>query len=123
MHSGAGKIPAKVFLETPEMGDHTFQHYGTNLSDEGNYLIMEAEGSGQFIGCNLSIHNLRRSKSHGNWYGEGDEMIFVDDDNEGDRWPPTLHGTGHRGLLQYSMGASHPFRNSPFFWLAETGRR
>ena len=25
-----------------------------------------------------------------NWYGEGDDMIFID----GDEWPPTLHGTG-----------------------------
>jgi hypothetical protein len=26
----------------------------------------------------------------GNWYGEGDDMIFID----GDVWPPSLHGTG-----------------------------
>ena len=25
-----------------------------------------------------------------NWYGEGDDMIFIDDDE----WPPSLHGTG-----------------------------
>ena len=24
------------------------------------------------------------------WFGEGDDMIFID----GDTWPPTLHGTG-----------------------------
>ncbi len=25
-----------------------------------------------------------------NWYGEGDDMIFID----GEAWPPSLHGTG-----------------------------
>ena len=25
-----------------------------------------------------------------NWYGEGDDMIFVD----GEKWPPSIHGTG-----------------------------
>ena len=25
-----------------------------------------------------------------NWYGEGDDMIFID----GEQWPPSLHGTG-----------------------------
>ena len=64
------------------------------FSDAGNYMILEAQGSGQFIGCNLNIHAMRLPKGHDNWYGEGDEMIFVDDDNEGVRWPPTLHGTG-----------------------------
>ena len=44
------------------MEDHTFTHRGINLSDEGNYLILEAQGAGQFIGCNLNIHNLRKSK-------------------------------------------------------------
>lgn len=25
-----------------------------------------------------------------NWYGEGDDMIFID----GEEWPPSIHGTG-----------------------------
>ncbi len=24
------------------------------------------------------------------WYGEGDDMFFID----GEKWPPSLHGTG-----------------------------
>jgi hypothetical protein len=27
---------------------------------------------------------------HWNWYGEGDDMVFID----GEGWPPSLHGTG-----------------------------
>jgi hypothetical protein len=113
--------PTDGIVETPEMDDHTFQHAGKNLSDEGNYLILEAEGSGQFVGCNLNIHPLRHSKLDGwNWYGEGDEMIFVDDDNEGVRWPPTLHGTGTEDYFNTAWGTSEKF-DSPFFGLTMPG--
>jgi hypothetical protein len=81
---------------------------------------MEAEGSGQYIGCNLNIHNLRTAKDVGNWYGEGDEMIFIDDDNEGDRWPPTLHGTGTEDYFNTAWGPDEKFY-SPFFGLTKPG--
>jgi hypothetical protein len=112
--------PTDGIVETPDMTDHFVTHYGINLSDVGNYLIMEAEGAGQFIGCNLNIHNLRRTKDHGNWYGEGDEMIFVDDDNEGKRWPPTLHGTGTEDYFNTAWGPQEKFA-SPFFGLTKPG--
>ena len=56
-----------------------------NLTGKENYVILEAEGKGHYVGCNLSIHNLSSG-----WWGEGDDMIFVD----GEKWPPSLHGTG-----------------------------
>jgi len=112
--------PCDGISEPPEMSDHTFQHGGTNLSDAGNYLILEAEGSGQYIGCNVNIHNLRRSKSGKNWYGEGDEMIFVDDDNQGCRWPPTLHGTGTEDYFNCAWAPREKF-DSPFFGLTKPG--
>ena len=37
----------------------------------------------------LNIHNLRVTDKW-NWYGEGDDMIFID----GEPFPPSLHGTG-----------------------------
>jgi len=114
--------PTDGIEETPQMDDHYFQHGGVNLSDEGNYLILEAEGQGQFIGCNLNIHPLRYSKIDGyNWYGEGDEMIFVDDDNEGQRWPPTLHGTGTEDYFNTAWGPDEKF-DSPFFGLTMPGQ-
>jgi hypothetical protein len=36
----------------------------------------------------LSIFNARLTREH-NWYGEGDDMFFIDDDPA-----PALHGTG-----------------------------
>jgi len=66
-----------------------------NLSDEGNYLILDAEGQGNYVGCNLSIHNW-----DGGWWGEGDDMIFID----GEDWPPSLHGTGSEDYFSHAYG-------------------
>lgn len=112
--------PCNGIIEPTDLLDHTFLHAGENLSDEGNYLIMEARGAGQYIGCNLNIHNLRRPKGDDNWYGEGDEMIFIDDDNEGQRWPPTLHGTGTEDYFNTAWGPDERFY-SPFFGLTKPG--
>ncbi len=59
-----------------------------NLDGEDNYVILEATGRGHYVGCNLNIDCFSRQMN--DWYGEGDDMIFID----GDVWPPTLHGTG-----------------------------
>jgi len=59
-----------------------------NLDGKENYVILEAEGRGHYVGCNLNVDVFARQTD--DWYGEGDDMIFID----GDIWPPTLHGTG-----------------------------
>jgi len=65
------------------------------LAWDNNYLILEAEGQGQYIGCNLSVTNFQ-----GTWWGEGDDMIWVD----GYKWPPDLHGTGSEDYLNQAWG-------------------
>ena len=62
---------------------------------ENNYLIMETKGRGQYIGCNLSVTNFQDT-----WWGEGDDMIWVD----GYKWPPELHGTGSEDYLNQAWG-------------------
>jgi len=59
-----------------------------NLTGAQNYVILEAEGRGHYVGCNLNVDVFERQVN--DWYGEGDDMIFVD----GEPWPPRLHGTG-----------------------------
>jgi hypothetical protein len=71
------------------MNNTVFEFGGKNTTGAGNYVLLEAEGRGHYVGCNLNIHNLRPTLEW-NWYGEGDDMIFID----GEVWPPTLHGTG-----------------------------
>lgn len=66
-----------------------FEFSGKNTTGEGNYVLLDAIGKGHYVGCNLNIHNLRATREW-NWYGEGDDMIFID----GESWPPSLHGTG-----------------------------
>lgn len=75
----------------PDQGvDNAFFEFGgKNTTGDGNYVILEAEGKGHYVGCNMNIHNLRPTMEW-NWYGEGDDMIFID----GEPWPPSLHGTG-----------------------------
>lgn len=50
---------------------------GKNTDGKGNYTIMEAKGHGHYVGCLLSVYSLRRSPEW-DWYGEGDDMIFID---------------------------------------------
>ena len=66
-----------------------------NLSDLHNYTILEAEGRGHYVGCNLSVHNLG-----GGWWGEGDDMFMID----GHKWPPDLHGTGSEDYFTHAWG-------------------
>ncbi|NLM78452.1 MAG: DUF2961 domain-containing protein [Ruminococcaceae bacterium] len=74
-----------------------------NLSDQDNYLLLDAVGEGHFIGFNLSVTNLQTSLKNPHqrtWWGEGDEMIFID----GEPWPPSLHGTGSEDALNQAYG-------------------
>jgi hypothetical protein len=62
---------------------------------ENNYVILQTRGRGHYIGCNLSVTNFQ-----GTWWGEGDDMIWVD----GYKWPPDLHGTGSEDYLNQAWG-------------------
>ena len=73
----------------PALDGEAFQFSGENLTGEHNYVILEAQGKGHYVGCNMNIHNLRYTGKM-NWPGEGDDMIFIDEEP----WPPRLHGTG-----------------------------
>lgn len=65
------------------------------LAWENNYVILATKGRGHYIGCNLSVTNFQ-----GTWWGEGDDMIWVD----GYKWPPDLHGTGSEDYLNQAWG-------------------
>jgi hypothetical protein len=62
---------------------------------ENNYVILETKGRGHYLGCNLSVTNFTND-----WWGEGDDMIWVD----GYKWPPDLHGTGSEDYLGHAGG-------------------
>jgi len=66
-----------------------------NLSGDENYKILDTKGNGQFIGYFLTVVNEKRE-----WWGEGDDMIFIDDEG----FPPSIHGTGTEEI--FGGGAS-----------------
>ncbi len=57
---------------------------GINLDGAQNYVILETEGRGTYVGCNLSITNNAPG-----WWGEGDDFFWIDGKTE-----PRLNGTG-----------------------------
>jgi hypothetical protein len=65
------------------------------LAWKSNYVILQTRGRGHYLGCNLSVTNFQ-----GTWWGEGDDMIWVD----GYKWPPDLHGTGSEDYLNQAWG-------------------
>ena len=65
------------------------------LAWDNNYVILDTAGRGHYVGCNLSVTNFQ-----GTWWGEGDDMIWVD----GYKWPPDLHGTGSEDYLNQAWG-------------------
>lgn len=86
LEDGLARFHAMWNRENGTTPEPQIQHsHGTpNLDGKGNYVILEAEGKGHYVGCNLNIDAPRTG-----WYGEGDDMIFIDGDEK-----PTLNGTG-----------------------------
>ncbi|MBX7257882.1 MAG: DUF2961 domain-containing protein [Candidatus Hydrogenedentes bacterium] len=71
-----------------------------NASGGDNYVILEAEGQGHIAGLHLQVDNVA-----GGWYGEGDDMVFID----GEPWPPSIHGTGTEEVFGGGACPSHEY--------------
>ena len=67
-------------------------NYRRNPDGKDNYVWMEAQGHGQFVGVTMSI-----LQNQDGWWGEGDDMFFVDGATT-----PTFIGTGSE---DYFLGA------------------
>jgi hypothetical protein len=88
---------------------------GTNLGGDSNYVILDAEGRGHYVGCVLNLRNLRQT-SQANWYGEGDDMIFID----GEAFPPSLHGTGTEDYFNTAFCPAETY-NAPYHGITLAG--
>jgi len=64
-----------------------------NTTGEDNYVVLDARGKGHYVGCFLHLDT-----NEPGWWGEGDDMFFID----GEPWPPSIHGTGTE---DYFLGA------------------
>lgn len=74
-----------------------------NTTGADNYVILEAEGRGKYVGCNLNIDVFTPQANE--WYGEGDDMFFID----GEPWPPSLHGTGTEDYFSTAFGPAQEY--------------
>lgn len=73
-------------------------HGGVNRDGKENYVILDAKGHGNVVGYFLNVDNVaaeKHAEDDDTWYGEGDDMIFID----GEEWPPSLHGTGSEEIF------------------------
>jgi hypothetical protein len=97
--AGLGRFHAQYRQATPCKG---VVSDGRNLSGRDNYVFVEAAGEGHFVGVTQAV-----VQNEDGWFGEGDDMIFVDGDAL-----PTINGTGTE---DYYNGAwdfgGQPFAN------------
>jgi hypothetical protein len=109
--------------EAPENGENEWgvlsENTGKNPKGDGNYLFVETQGKGKFIGVNYFINNPGPI-----WYGEGDDMMFIDGNEM-----PTMYGTGTEDYFNTSWcpkdAFMHPYYGYPrvngtLGWLGRT---
>ena len=93
---------------------------GKNRRESGgydrNHVILDAEGRGRYVGCNININN--RWRLHFNWPGEGDDMIFIDGDVGGE---PTLYGTGTEDYVNTAW-CPQERHSAPYHGIIKGGR-
>src|SRR6202167_4278197 len=65
--------PAKGWTNQWEANDAAAVNAKKNLDGENNYVWLEASGQGHFVGVTMSV-----LQNQDGWWGEGDDMFFVD---------------------------------------------
>lgn len=90
-----------------------------NVDGAGNYLFADIKGEGHFVGINYYVHSPSPM-----WYGEGDDMIFIDGEEKA-----SLLGTGTEDFFNTSWCPktifTHPYYgyarvNNDNGWLGRT---
>ena len=85
-----------------------------NLDGKNNYVFFETKGKGQMMGVSFGV-----VQNTDGWFGEGDEMIFIDDESK-----PAITGTGTEDYLNGAWDFNGvPFANlyngAPYIAIAE----
>lgn len=79
-----------------------------NLDGHDNYLVLDAEGRGHYVGCNISIDHLNPIPKFG-WFGEGDDFFWIDGEDK-----PSLMGTGTEDYFCQAWGYPGGFNSMPY---------
>lgn len=86
---------------------------GANSDGTGNYVFADIEGKGHFIGVNYYVDSPSPV-----WYGEGDDMFFID----GEKWPSSIHGTGTEDFFNSSWCPKEIYMH-PYFGYARVNEQ
>lgn len=82
----------------------TYGEKNKNKTGHDNYIFADIKGKGQFVGVNYYINSPVTS-----WYGEGDEMVFIDGETV-----PSIVGTGTEDFFNTSWCPKELFQH-PYF--------
>jgi hypothetical protein len=66
----------------------------TPIDPASNYVVLEREGQGHYLGCGLFVASVGRL-----WWGEGDENTYIDGAKA-----PQIQGTGTEDEFNWSWG-------------------
>ena len=82
-------------------------------NDVSDIVYLMAMGKGRIAGISANLYNPSNAPvSWGNWWGEGDEKIFIDDDSF-----PSFFGTGSEDYFNYSWSSAkilnYPYCGQP----------
>jgi hypothetical protein len=97
---GIGYFHARWHRENPTRAVAHSESKGKNVEGKENYVILEAEGRGHYVGCVLSVHQLGFW-----WWGEGDHMIFIDGEKT-----PSMNGTGSEEYFGAAWGFQREYQ-------------
>lgn len=84
---------------------------GKNTQGSSNYLVADIKGHGQFVGVNYYVQSPTPM-----WFGEGDEMIFIDGETD-----PSIRGTGTEDYFNLAWCPKDVYMH-PYFGLARTSQ-
>ncbi len=110
--SGKGRFHAQWRHETTRAVPES-ESGGKNVDGKNNYVFMEAKGKGQYVGTILNVFGLSTG-----WWGEGDDMFFID----GDSARATINGTGMEDYFNNAWMFQKEF-NYPFIGYSQQGNR
>jgi hypothetical protein len=113
-----GKQPVSAkgtVLSTPFAWDEQAMHFRARWRADHNLIasnrevqdlpFLLAHGKGVYVGTGVYLMNPSPVPTpYGNWWGEGDEKVFVDDDRV-----PSIFGTGSEDYFNYSWSSPDIF--------------
>ena len=73
--------------------------HGYNLDAKDNYVFLETRGRGHLMGVTFGV-----IQTADGWWGEGDDMTFIDDETA-----PTITGTGAEDYMNAGFGFGAPY--------------